>query len=148
MSDPHLKEHEKYMRRCLELAAEAKAHGKTPVGSVLVKDEKIVGEGIEGTEKLPAALAHAEVAAILEAISYLNSSDLSPCVLYTTVEPCFMCSYLIRQTKIHKVVFGIKTPGVGGASSDYPILSAKDIAKWPFTPLIIGGILEKECLAL
>jgi tRNA(adenine34) deaminase len=148
MDEQSLRKHEKYMQRCLELADEAKAHGKAPVGSVIVKEGKIIGEGIEGTEKLPAILAHAEVAAVLQAISNTDSNDLSECTLYTTVEPCFMCSYLIRQTKISKVVFGIRTPGVGGVSSGYPFLPAKDIAKWPSVPLIIEGILKRECLAL
>lgn len=143
-----LNKHEKYMRRCLELAAEAKAHGKTPVGSVIVKEENILAEGLEGDQKLPGLLAHAEVAAITEAVARTGNTDLSECILYTTVEPCFMCSYLIRQTRIREVVFGIKTPGTGGSSSNYPFLTASNISQLSTAPSVTEGVLQKECESL
>ncbi len=89
--------HEAYMRRCLELAQAAKARGDVPVGSLLVKDNVILAEA---GERLPASLdiaGHAELLAIREACAVLNTLDLSECALYTTAEPCWMCSYLIRD---------------------------------------------------
>jgi tRNA(adenine34) deaminase len=148
MNKQHLPDDEKYMRRCLELAAIAKSNGKTPVGSLIVKDEKIIAEGIEGTGDLPALLAHAEVAAVLNAAAYTGSNDLSGCCLYTTVEPCFMCSYLIRRTRISRVIFGVRTSGTGGVSSDYPLLTAEDISQWPSPPSVTGDVLKEACSAL
>ncbi len=147
MEEQDHNKHKKYMRRCLELAAEAKAQGHTPVGCVIVRGEEIISEGTEGGESLPGIFAHAEALAILHAMQS-PMKDLSHCILYTTVEPCFMCAYLIRQTKIGQVVFGITTPEVGGASSNYPFLAAKEIVKWSDPPLIVEGILAKACLAL
>lgn len=140
-----VKNHEKYMHRCLELAAKAKSNSKTAVGSLIVKDGNIISEGIEGSDELPESLAHAEMIAIVNAIKHFESKDLSDCILYTTVEPCFMCSYLIRQTKIKEVVFGITTPETGGASSEFPFLSAANIHKWYPPPNVIEGILIEEC---
>lgn len=138
-------DHNKFMSRCLELGAMAKANGNTAVGSVIVKNDNIIAEGIEGAKDLPDSLAHAEVFAIVNAIKYTGSNNLNDCILYTTVEPCFMCSYLIRQTKIKEVIFGITTPETGGASSEFPFLSATSITKWDPPPVIVEGILKKEC---
>mgnify|MGYP003575982204 CR=1 FL=1 len=124
------------MQRCLDLAAKAKANGKTPVGAVIVRDEDIIAEGIEGGPELPSPLAHAEVVAIINAIDKLGSKDLSGCVLYTNVEPCLMCSYLIRQTKISKVVYGKEAGEIGGARGKFPILISNSIAKWGEPPIV------------
>lgn len=129
-------EHRKYMDRCLQLGAEAKAQGNPPVGSLVVKNGVIIGEGIEGANSLPRPLAHAEILAILAAIEHTGSNDLSSCTLYTSVEPCFMCSYLIRQTKINEVIFQATTPEIGGVSSEFPILTATSIRKWNPPPTV------------
>lgn len=141
MNEPH----EKHMKRCLELAAQAKLNNKTAVGSLIVQDGIIIAEGIEGSEELPDIISHAEVVAIIKAIEYTGSKDLSNYTLYTTVEPCFMCSYLIRQTKIKEVIYGTTTSETGGHSSLYPILSTIKIQKWQPSPVIFDGILEEEC---
>lgn len=132
------------MKRCLELATEAKSRGKTAVGSLIVKNDVIIAEGIEGAPDLPGIMSHAENIAILKAIDQLGTRNLESCRLYTTVEPCFMCSYLIRQTRITKVIYGTKTPA-GGDTSAYPILRAENIAVWGHPPEIIGGILQADC---
>ena len=138
-------EHIHFMKRCLVLAAEARANGKPGVGSLLVLNGQIISEGIEGSRTLPAPLAHAEILAITEGISKLNSAKLRDCTLYTTVEPCVMCSYVIRSTRIGHVVIGTATSGVGGVTSDYPILKATDIDRWKTVPIITTGVLEEEC---
>ncbi len=140
--------HEKFMSRCLQLATAAKEGGNTPVGSVLVREGRIIAEAREGDNLLPVPMAHAEAVAIVKALSQIKEKDLSECVLYTTVEPCFMCAYLIRKTGIREVVFGMRTDGVGGYSSDYPFLVADNITKWSAIPVITEGILKDECGAL
>ena len=137
--------HQIHMKRCLELAAQAKSNNKTAVGSLIVQDGVIIAEGVEGSNELPDILSHAEVVAIIKAIEFTGSKNLSNCTLYTTVEPCFMCSYLIRQSKIKEIIYGTTTPETGGASSRYPILTAIDIQKWQPAPVVIEGILEDEC---
>ena len=56
-------DHKDYMARALELAAQAAEHGDVPVGCVIVKDGKIVGEGRNRREEHGDATAHAELAA-------------------------------------------------------------------------------------
>lgn len=148
MSFGMLPDHETYMHRCLELAARAKAAGLTAVGSLIVNNGEIISEGAEGEEELPDILAHAEVLAIIRARAFLQLKDLSGCTLYTTVEPCFMCSYLIRQSRMTAVVYGAPTNGTGGALSAYPLLMADDIDPWSFTPAVTGGVLREACLEM
>ena len=56
-------DHEAYMRRALELAAQAGEEGDVPVGCVIVRDGAIVGEGRNRREENGDATAHAELEA-------------------------------------------------------------------------------------
>lgn len=142
------KEHEFYMHRCVALGIQASHRGDSPVGSVIVKDGHVIGEGIEGGKSHMDITYHAEIEAIRHATHALKSQDLSDCILYTTHEPCIMCSYMIRHTKIKTVVMGITTGEIGGYSSAYPVLTDTGISKWSAPPDIITGVLEDHCRAL
>jgi tRNA(adenine34) deaminase len=136
--------HEYYMKICIDLALEAKAKGESQVGSVLVKDGTIIGRGVEKGKSKKDITFHAEIEAIREGNEYLGDQDLSTCALYSTHEPCIMCSYVIRHAKIHTVVFGIPTVETGGIHSFYPLLTDTKIKKWGKPPRIIKGILERD----
>ncbi|TAM83058.1 MAG: nucleoside deaminase, partial [Acidobacteria bacterium] len=89
--------------------------------------------------------AHAELKAIQEACRNLGTSDLDGCELYTTAEPCFMCSFVIRSAHLSRVVMGKAVPHIGGVSSKHPILIDAGIPNWPQPPVVVTGVLEKEC---
>lgn len=139
---------ESYIRRCIELALVARDRGDTPVGSLIVSEGRIIAEGIEGVKVRQDITAHAELNAVREACRALSSLDLSRCALYTTAEPCWMCSYAIRQTRISEVIIGASVPYVGGDSSRFPILRDGEIATWVSVPRIVRDILRDECEAL
>jgi len=134
---------EDFMRRCLELGRIALSRGDAPVGSLIVLDEKIVAEGIESVKSKNDPTAHAEIEAVRGACRILNSLNLSGGTLYTNVEPCWMCSYAIRQTQISRVVFGSRNGGIGGASSKFAVLLDGNLK--PPQPLIQSGVLLQEC---
>ena len=136
------------MRRAIALARIALANGDIPVGSLVVDKHKIIGEGFEAVKKYMDVSGHAELIAIRNACSALQTFDLSGCTLYSTAEPCFMCSYAVRQTRISHVVIGRPTPTVGGISSHHPILIDAEIPGWGKPPDIVFGFLEAECFAL
>lgn len=142
------KSHEFYMEKCIALAKIAAQRGDSPVGSIVVQNEIIIGEGIEGNNTHSDITFHAEIEAIRRATEYLKSQDLSRATLYTTHEPCIMCSFVIRHTKIKKIVMGLPSKETGGVNSPYPLLLDTAIAKWKSPPIIIAGILEKECREL
>lgn len=136
------------MTICIGLAKIAKRRGDSPVGSIIVQNDTIIGEGIEGGKTHKDVTFHAEIEAIRHATQHLGSQDLSDCIIYTTHEPCIMCSYMIRHTKIPVVIAGLTTGEIGGFSSKLPLLSDTTIKRWTKPPIIISGILEAECADL
>lgn len=146
--DISLNEHERWMRLCIELAKEALQKGDPPVGSLIVKDGKMLGKGIEAGKSKRDITCHAEIEAIRDALSKNELNDLHGCALYSTHEPCLMCSYVIRHYKISLVVSGSSVPSVGGFSSSYPLLKVSDILVWTAPPQIIEGVLREACQAL
>lgn len=62
-----------------------------PFGAVIVKDGRIIGEGVNRVTSTNDPTAHAEIVAIREACTNLNSFQLDGCVVYASCEPCPMC---------------------------------------------------------
>lgn len=148
MEKEELKKHEFYMQKCIALGQIAKEKGESPVGSIVVLNGEIIGQGIEAVKSNNDLTFHAEVEAIRDATQHLGKRDLTNCILYTTHEPCLMCSYIIRQMKVNTIVWGISIKEIGGQNSEYPILNDTKIQNWSFPPTIITGVLEEECLKL
>ena len=96
----------KFMKRALELARVAALNGEVPVGAVIVKDGKIISEGINQREQKQSALSHAEMEAIRGANEALGSWRLDGCEIYVTLEPCPMCAGAILNSRISEVIFG------------------------------------------
>ncbi len=141
-------EHEQFMRRCIELARVAQRQGNTPVGSIVVLGGEVVSEGIESLPAGDDITGHAEVLACQAAVSNTGSKDLSDAALYSTAEPCYMCSFAIRQSGIALVVYGVDTPDIGGVTSIHPILTDPCLSSWRPAPRILSGILRRECRQL
>src|SRR3954468_12863012 len=143
-ANPTTPVHEHLMRRCLELAAIARSEGNTPVGSVVVLDGEMIGEASETLPMGTSVTGHAEVLACQAALDRAGLRDLAGAVLYTTAEPCFMCSYVIRQLRVALVVYGVETPLIGGVTSDHPILADPALDDWRPSPVVVGGVLRDE----
>ena len=95
----------KVMHRAIELSAIGAKEGGQPFGAVVVKDEKIVGEGHSLVEQSFDPSAHGEVVAIREACKALNTWDLTGCELYTSCEPCAMCTSVIWLCNFSKIYY-------------------------------------------
>jgi tRNA(adenine34) deaminase len=134
----------KYMQIALEKAKEAYENGEIPVGAVIVKDDKIIGTGMNTREKDRNALGHAEINAINEACKNTGSWRLDGCTIYVTMEPCPMCAGAIINARIKTVVFGCYDLKMGAFDSVCNLANEK----FDFTPEIYGGIMENECGAI
>lgn len=97
---------EENMRFAIDLAKQSifKNNGG-PFGSVVMKNGKIIGKGINQVTSLNDPTAHAEINAIRDACQNLQTFDLSDCDIYTTCEPCPMCLGAIYWAKIGKVYY-------------------------------------------
>ena len=103
-----MKSHLFYLKRTIELAEQAVKHGNTPFGALLVDDNgKIIleQENIEITEK--DCTGHAETTLMRKASELYSKDFLWNCTLYTSVEPCAMCSGAIYWGNVGKIVYGI-----------------------------------------
>lgn len=88
-----------YLQRSSTLAKQAAEKGNSGAGAIIVKDGVIISEAEEAVKTKNDISCHAEMEAIRQAVKNLNTNDLSDCILYTTHEPCIMCSYAIRFYK-------------------------------------------------
>lgn len=144
----NLKTQQKFMKHCLNLAEKALALGNPPVGSILVYENRIIGEGIESGKSTGDITNHAEILTVRDAISKGNKALLKDAAMLSTHEPCIMCSYLIRHHKIPKIIFGTAVDFIGGCTSEFKVLETESVPKWEAKPTIIKGVLEDECLDL
>ena len=122
-----------FMRRALELAQRAQAEGEVPVGSVVVLDGKVVGEGWNRPISSCDPTAHAEIQAMRAAAGVRKNYRLPGATLYVTLEPCEMCLGAMFHARIARAVFGATDP-------------KKKILKPQTT--VEGGLLADECGAL
>lgn len=130
-----------YMRLALSEAEKCIETNDVPVGAVIVKNGKVIARGRNLKERDNLGILHAEIVAITNANKALNSTNLSGCELYVTLEPCPMCAGAIINSKIDKVVFGafdLKNGACGSVTNLFAL---------PFThkPECFGGIMEDEC---
>ncbi len=135
--------HTVFMQRCYELAEESRLKGESPVGSLIVLEGKIIAEATERSKENNDISFHAEAEAIRQALKKMNVKHLPDTVLYTTHEPCILCSYMIRHYKIAEVVYAESVGGLGGIDSDTPILRMEHFEKWGSHPMILKYIATK-----
>jgi tRNA(Arg) A34 adenosine deaminase TadA len=98
---------EKFMRRAIELSAQAlDTPGMRPYGAVVVKDGKIVGEGLNEAAKKFDPTSHGEVEAVRDACRNLKTTDLTGCELYTSCEPCSVCVSAMIMAGVSRMYYG------------------------------------------
>jgi len=106
-----------WMARALELAREAALEQEVPVGAVIVREGRIIGEGHNRTLRDADPTTHAEIVAIREAAREMGDWRILDSTLYVTLEPCAMCAGAIVLARIPRVVFGAHDPKAGMAGS-------------------------------
>jgi tRNA(adenine34) deaminase len=133
-----MENHGHYMQRCHELAAIAAMEGESPVGSILVKDNKVLGEAYEKSRQLKDITRHAEVLAIIDTLE--KGHSCAGAILYTTTEPCILCSYVIRHHKIAVIVYERPCGELGGTGPLFNLLTTTRVSSWGATPEVINYI--------
>tara|TARA_B100001250_G_C19780704_1_gene781729 strand:+ start:1168 stop:1632 length:465 start_codon:yes stop_codon:yes gene_type:complete len=94
-----------FMERAIELSIENLKNGGGPFGSIIVKDNKIIAEGVNRVTASKDPTAHGEIVAIREACKKLNDFNLKGCELYSNCEPCPMCLSAIYWARINKIYY-------------------------------------------
>ena len=141
-----MSDHQHYMREALALGETADKEGDMGVGSVIVRDGKIIGRGRNRMHSRRDPLIHAETDAIADACKALGTDDLSGSTLYTTMEPCPMCAGALLNVKVGHWVLGGRFKAVGRSFGNY---SGEAFAEFVGADITFTtGILQEECQAL
>ncbi len=136
---------ERWMRRALELAKYAEEVGEVPVGALVIKDNKIIGEGWNQPIHNQDPTAHAEVVALRDAAKHVENYRLPDTTLYVTLEPCVMCAGAIVHARVARVVYGAADLQNGAGGSVFNLLQAPPLNH---SAQVAGGILSEECSEL
>ena len=126
-----------YMKKALIEAKKAEMEDEVPVGAIIIHNDKIIAKAYNMCIRLCDPTAHAEMQVITAACNYLNSRYLEGCTLYTTLEPCIMCSGALFWSKIDALVYGCSDQKRGGILVSKKIIHPKTKIK--------KGVLEYDC---
>ncbi|MDR3534097.1 MAG: nucleoside deaminase [Rhodopila sp.] len=140
-----------WMRRAIELARQGEAQpGKNPIGCVIVRDGVVIGEGCNEVGLRHDPTAHAEIVSMRRAGQKLECHELRDAVLYTTLQPCGMCTMASVWAKIGRIVFGAGRDDVHAMYFEDRHLDTVDFIRDAFRKdlSLEGGLMVRECAAL
>lgn len=95
----------KYVKKIYDLAVKSYDIDEIPVGAIVVKNNEIIGMGINSREGKNSVVGHAEINAIEEACKFIGDWRLDGCEMYVTLLPCLMCAGAIIESRIDKVYY-------------------------------------------
>ncbi|KAI4243559.1 MAG: hypothetical protein L6R40_003382 [Gallowayella cf. fulva] len=134
-----------FMREALKQAEKALESDETPVGCVIVHQGRIIGRGMNDTNRSLNGTRHAEFQAISEVLNTHRQSVFHDSTLYVTVEPCIMCASALRQLNIGSVYFGCVNERFGGTGGVLSVHSDPGV-DLPLTTQ--GGLLREDAILL
>jgi tRNA(Arg) A34 adenosine deaminase TadA len=112
-----------FLRRAISLATENVVSGRGgPFAALIVKDDRIVAEGVNVVTATCDPTAHGEVTAIRAACRALGTFSLAGCELYTSCEPCPMCLAASHWARINAIYYGCSAADAARAGFDDALL--------------------------
>ncbi len=131
-----------FMKRALDQAILAMEQNEVPIGSVIVKNETIIGKGYNRVEQTKDATAHAEIIAISSASQLIQNWRLNDSTVYITLEPCSMCMGAIINSRISKIVFGCQDHHFDTRDSVCHLGKPKFLSH---SIEIVQGVMKEDC---
>jgi tRNA(adenine34) deaminase len=140
-----------WMKRAIALARKGNAEpGKNGIGCVIVRNGELIGEGCNEVDMRHDATAHAEIVSMRRAGQRLQCHELRDAVLYTTLQPCGMCTMASIWAKIGRIVYGAGRDDVHSEYFEDRHLDTMDFIRDAFRNdlTLQGGLMVQECAAL
>lgn len=140
---------EKFMQEAIELSKKAVEHGNEPFGAVLVKDNEVVFTNENQIFTANDPTFHAETGLIRCFCTSTGITNLSEYTLYTSCEPCFMCSGAMVWSKLGRMVYAASnddlemTMGKHGSNCSKIVFENSNNA-----PTVTSGVLREESVAV
>lgn len=138
-----------FMRQAIELSKAAVAHGNEPFGAVLVKDDQVVftNENQIYTQHDPTY--HGEAGLIRNFCAQTGITDLRAYTLYSSCEPCFMCSGAMVWVKLGRLVYGASNSDLEAVLGNEGCNCSQMVFDNSFwQPQVTAGVLRDESLAI
>jgi len=136
------------MTRCIALSKSSGEQSEYPYAAVICRHGEVVAESTNRVSHERDVTRHAEIVAISLAQKVLAVTSLDDCEIYVNAEPCAMCSYAIRESRIRRAVYGLSSPHMGGRTK-WNILADTDLSEampevYAPPPEIVSGYMEEE----
>ena len=141
---------EKFMQLAIELSELAVAHGNEPFGAVLVKDGEIVFTNENQIYSVKDPTFHAEAGLLRRFCEQTHITDLSGYTLYSSCEPCFMCSGAMVWMKLGRLVYGAGIEDLSEILNEEGCNCSDIVFKNSafHRPEVTAGVLRNEAIAV
>lgn len=141
----------RFMSHAVGLARRGdEVRGASPIGCVIVRDGKVIAEGHNEVGIRHDPTAHAEVVAIRRACEALEQDDLAGVTLYSTLQPCGMCTMACLWAKVGRIVYGAGRDDVHRMYFEDRHLDTMNFVKDAYRKDldVVGGVLREEVVEL
>ena len=135
----------RYMKLAIDQAFIAEENGDVPIGCIIVHENQVIGRAYNQREQLQDPTAHAEIIALTQAASFLESWRLLDCTMYVTLEPCCMCAGALVLARMKRLVYGCDDPKTGAVKSLYNIVQDDRLNH---KVEVTSGVMADECTTL
>ena len=136
--------HEHFMEMAIEEGILGAEEGNSPVGSVITRDNEVIARGHNLVTSTVDVTAHAETVALRNAGLATGDIELQGATLYTTFEPCPMCTGAIVAARISTVVLGGRNRPAGTTYGDYTIERLIEMVGFSDRINIVTGVLQER----
>lgn len=120
-------QHKEYLEKTFNLADSARKKGNHPFGALLVHNGKVILTAENAVITSHDSTAHAELELVRQASQKFPKEILKDSILYTSTEPCAMCSGAIYWAGISHVVYGCSAEKLGEMTNGSLVIPSKDI---------------------
>jgi len=153
LTQAQLDEH--FLRHSFDVARRSMGNGNHPFGAILVdRNRKILIETENGYMPAHDGTAHAERLLATQACRTFKAEDLAGATIYSSAEPCAMCSGAIYWAGIGRLVYGLSEARLRGITGNHPENPTLDLpcravfASGQRPTDVVGPLLEDEAAAL
>lgn len=143
---------ESWMREAIALATREKGTdpANTPIAALIVREGKLVAQGVNRTAECCDATAHAEVVAMRAAGQAIGDMKIEGATLYSTLQPCGMCTMASIWAGVGRIVFGAGRDDVHEMYFEDRHLDTLDFIRDAYKDdlALDGGVLAQDCARL
>ncbi|MCD7761254.1 MAG: nucleoside deaminase [Clostridiales bacterium] len=140
---------ELYMREAIRLSREAVAHGNEPFGAVLVKNDEIVYTNENQIYTMHDPSFHGEAGLIRRFCAETGITDLSEYTMYSSCEPCFMCSGAMVWVKLGRLVYAASNVELEQILGKEGCECSRIVFEHSYhRPQVTAGVLREESLSV